>query len=133
MGPWRAESPHFWPGEWRYFLRNTQKLTAIPPALAQESAIEYAFGIANRAQLSPDELELQERREMFIQDQRGALEKAAMEGQARGEAKVRQEAEALARQKTLDAAKNLKALGLGDEQIARALGLSLAEVAQLQQ
>lgn len=83
----------------------------------QEVAIEHAFDIANRAQMSEEEWELQERREMFIQDQRGIREKGLLDGEVIG-----------AHKKALDAAKNLKAMGMADEQIAQALGLSLADV-----
>ena len=108
--------------KWCYFLRYARKLNNIPVTLGQEGAIEHAFNIANRAQMSEDELELQERREMFIQDQRGMIEKASEDGQARGEAIG-------ARKKALSAATNFKALGLSNEQIALALGLSSEEVA----
>lgn len=70
--------------KWCYFLRYAKRLHAIPAALAGEKAIEHAFLIANRAQLSPEELELQERREMFIQDQRGMREKALQDGKLQG-------------------------------------------------
>ena len=110
--------------KWCYFLRYARKLNNIPVTLGQEGAIEHAFNIANRAQMSEDELELQERREMFIQDQRGMIEKASEDGQARGEAIG-------ARKKALSAARNFKALGLSNEQIALALGLSSEEVANL--
>lgn len=108
--------------KWCYFLRNAKKLQDIPPTLGQESAIGHAFAIANRAQLSPEELEQQERREMFLQDQRGVIEKAQEDGEARGKVLGRQEAEQQARADKLAAARNLKAMGLADAQIAVALG-----------
>jgi predicted transposase/invertase (TIGR01784 family) len=118
--------------KWCYFLRYARKLTNIPVALGREGAIEHAFTIANRAQMSEEELELQERREMFIQDQRGMMEKASEDGQAKGEIIGQAKGEAIgARKKALDAARNFKALGLGNEQIALALGLSLEEVTNL--
>ena len=72
--------------KWCFFLRYAQNLSAVPHVLAQEDAIEHAFTIANRASLSEEESELQDRREMYIQDQRGALEKALMDGAAIGQA-----------------------------------------------
>ena len=99
--------------KWCYFLRYAQDMNDIPEVLVQEEAIEHAFDIANRAQMSEEEWELQERREMFIQDQRGIREKGLLDGEAIG-----------AHKKALDAAKNLKAMGMADEQIAQALGLA---------
>ena len=110
--------------KWLYFLRFAKRLRNIPGGLAQEQAIEHAFRIANRAQLSPEELEAQERREIYIQDQRGALARASQEGEARGEVKGRQ-AQAVA------IAQNLRVLGLSDEKIAEATGLSLSQLQKL--
>ncbi len=70
--------------KWCYFLRYAQSVAFVPAVLAQEPPIGHAFTIANRASLSEDELEMQEKREMFIQDQRGALEKAILDGEAVG-------------------------------------------------
>lgn len=126
--------------KWCFFLRYAQNLSAVPRVLAQEDAIEHAFTIANRASLSEEESELQDRREMYIQDQRGALEKALIDGTAIGQAKGEAIGEARGKakgieegayQKAISAAKNLKAMGLSDEQVAQAVGLTLAEVADL--
>jgi len=43
-----------------------------------------AFGIANKAALTPEELDDQERREIFIQDQRGAIMLAEQRAMERG-------------------------------------------------
>ena len=126
--------------KWCFFLRYAQNLSAVPRVLAQEDAIEHAFTIANRASLSEEESELQDRREMYIQDQRGALEKALIDGTAIGQAKGEAIGEARGKakgieegayQKAISAAKNLKAMGLSDQQVAQAVGLTLAEVADL--
>jgi predicted transposase/invertase (TIGR01784 family) len=134
--------------KWCYFLRYAQDVAAVPGVLAQEPPIEHAFVIANRASLSEEELDMQERREMFIQDQRGALEKAVHDGKALGleEGKVLglEEGKVLgleqgkvlgmeqgARTKAIDIAQNMKALGIGNEQIAQLTGLSADEVAKL--
>ncbi len=83
---------------------------------------------------------MQEKREMFIQDQRGALEKAILDGEAVGVKKGKvlglEEGKVLgmeqgARTKAFAIAQTMKASGLGNEQIAQFTGLSLAEVARL--
>ncbi len=150
--------------KWCYFLRYAQSVGVVPAVLAQEPPIEHAFVIANRASLSEEELEMQEKREMFIQDQRGALEKATIVGKGLGieegkvlgieegkvlgieEGKVLgiEEGKVLGIEagkvlgkeegehtKALAIAQNMKAAGLGDEQIAQFTGLSLADVAKL--
>lgn len=114
--------------KWCYFLRHATSLRDIPPVLAQEQAIDHAFSIANRAQLSPEELELQERREIYLQDQRGAQEYAMKKGHSEGRAEGLAEGEAMASQKI---AKNMKALGMPDQQIAALTGLSLEEISRL--
>ena len=72
-----AELPKFDKGErelatvldrWFYFLKTAGDLTAIPGALQGEPAIVHAFEIANKCGLSPEELDAQERREIFIQE-----------------------------------------------------------------
>ncbi len=134
--------------KWCYFLRHAQNCDHVPEILAREAAIDHAFSIANRAQLSEKEQKMQERREMYIQDQRGAIEKALLDGETRGMEKGiekgielglekgkeqgRQEGEATgAHKKAMEAAKNLKSLGLSNEQICTALGLSMDEVMKL--
>lgn len=102
--------------KWCYFLRYAQALNTIPSTLAKEPAIGHAFEIANRSQLSREESEAQEKREMFIQDRRGEVAKALEEGKAEGKAEV---------------ARNLKAANFSLEQIAQATGFSLVEIANL--
>ena len=70
--------------KWFFFLRHAADLTAIPETLGSQAEIRHAFEIANKAGLSPEELEDQERREIFIQDQRGALELARRVGLEEG-------------------------------------------------
>ncbi|MBI4742510.1 MAG: Rpn family recombination-promoting nuclease/putative transposase [Betaproteobacteria bacterium] len=71
---------------WLYFLKYADDLRAVPANLSLDPAILHAFEIANKAALTPEELDDQERREMFIQDQRGALTKALEIGEAKGRA-----------------------------------------------
>jgi len=50
---------------WFYFLRQAGDLEAIPAVLQAEPAILEAFEIANKAGLTPEKLDAQERREIF--------------------------------------------------------------------
>ncbi len=70
--------------KWFFFLKHAAALKAVPAPLRREPAIAKAFKIANKAGLSRAELNDQERREMFIQDQRGALDLAEQRGLRKG-------------------------------------------------
>ena len=58
---------------WVYFIKNAPELEEIPDILASVPEIRTAFNIANRSALSLKELEGLEKREMFFEDQRGAV------------------------------------------------------------
>ena len=129
--------------KWLYFLRRAPDLEVIPDAMEAVPEIKEAFVLANIANMSREELELQERKMMFIMDQRGAVMKAEKEGLAKGleqglakgleqglakglEQGLAQGREEMAR----EIARRL--LGqLSDQQIADITGLSLAEIAAL--
>jgi len=70
--------------KWFYFLRCAADLRAIPKRFSDDAAITHAFDIANKAGLNPEELEDQERREIYIHDQRGALSLAQRQGIEQG-------------------------------------------------
>ena len=69
---------------WVYFLKNAPELDEIPDKLASVPEIQTAFNIANRSSLSLKELEALEKREMFFEDQRGAVIKGIQEGRQEG-------------------------------------------------
>ncbi|MBF0177695.1 MAG: Rpn family recombination-promoting nuclease/putative transposase [Magnetococcales bacterium] len=70
--------------KWFYFLKHAGDLQVVPKILADEPAIKKAFEIANKAGLTPEELDDQERREIFIQDQRGVALHAEQRGRQEG-------------------------------------------------
>jgi predicted transposase/invertase (TIGR01784 family) len=110
--------------KWLFFLNNARKLQNIPATMDTIPEIKKAFYIANQANLTLDELEDQEKSEIFIQDQRGAITKATKESLEQG----RQEGQ---RQKAYEIAK--KMLGNFDEQaIADMTGLTLEDLRSLQ-
>lgn len=59
------------------FDERSEKFASVP-------AIQTAFAIANRANLTLDELQELEKREMFFEDQRGAITKSFQEGRQEG-------------------------------------------------
>ncbi|MEG4395708.1 Rpn family recombination-promoting nuclease/putative transposase [Microcoleus sp. BROC3] len=70
--------------KWIYFMKTAQILRSVPEELGNVPELRQAFAIANEANLDPDELEDLERREIFIQDQRGAITKATRIGIEQG-------------------------------------------------
>ncbi len=66
--------------KWIYFMKNTNQLEAVPETMEIVPEIGKALRIANQANLSPEELEDLEKREMFIEDQQGAIIKGRQEG-----------------------------------------------------
>jgi len=121
--------------KWLYFLNNARKLRDVPDSMENIPEFQKAFYIANQANLSLDELEDQEKSEIFIQDQKGAIAKAISqsleEGRQQGMQEGRQEGlQEGAKQKTYEIARKL--LGVIDEpMIAQMTGLSLDELRSL--
>ena len=62
--------------KWLFFLRSAPDLQMIPEAMDAVPEIREAFQIANEAKLSAEELNIQERKMIFIMDQRSAIVKA---------------------------------------------------------
>jgi len=114
---------------WFYFLKTAGSLVAVPKTLESNPAIQHAFSIANKAGMTREELDDQERREIFIQDQRGALSLAKKEGLKEGMEKGREEGEYKA---TLSIARSLLAV-LDDQAIADVTGLSMTLIAELRE
>lgn len=56
----------------------------MPASIKNVSAIQRAFAVANQSNLSREELEDLENREMFIHDQRNAIVKGTKQGLAEG-------------------------------------------------
>ncbi|MEG3895542.1 MULTISPECIES: Rpn family recombination-promoting nuclease/putative transposase [unclassified Microcoleus] len=69
---------------WVYFIKNAPNLDEIPDILASVPEIQTAFNIANRSTLNLEELASLEKREMFFEDQRGAVIKGMQEGRQEG-------------------------------------------------
>ena len=56
--------------KWLYFLRSAPDLQMIPEKMEAVPEIEEAFQIANQANMTDEELDIQERKMFFILDQR---------------------------------------------------------------
>ncbi len=116
---------------WFYFLRHASDLKAVPKTLDTEPALRHALKIANRAGLSQEELDIQEKREMFIRDQRAALTLAWSQGQEQGLKQGREEGREQGEQTArLNIARQLPA-AMDDAGMAAATGLGIDVIRQL--
>jgi len=106
---------------WIYFMQYARILTSVPEEMDSIPEIHKAFDIANQVNLSLDEVEDMERRELFIYDQQGAILKASQSGRAAG---MRSKAIAIARQLPSR---------LDDATISQITGLSLEDVQNLRE
>jgi predicted transposase/invertase (TIGR01784 family) len=68
--------------KWLYFIKNSENLDVIPKNL--DKTISKAYNIANTANYTIDELELQVKRKEFIYIQKNSVEKAKREGRIEG-------------------------------------------------
>jgi predicted transposase/invertase (TIGR01784 family) len=68
--------------KWLYFIKNAGSLEYVPKNLSQE--IEKAYQIANEANFSEEELELQHKKRDWIDIQKSALELASKTGRKEG-------------------------------------------------
>jgi len=113
---------------WFYFLKYASDLTVIPKSFEADPAIVHAFEIANKASLSAEELDDQERREMFIQDQRGVIELALDRGFDKGRKEGQEEGDHDAR---VSIATALFDIIDDDTVIAEKTGLSVKQIQML--
>jgi predicted transposase/invertase (TIGR01784 family) len=109
--------------KWLFFLRSASQLEVVPPILDGIPALHAAFEVAQQSRLSPKELEILEKRQMFLHDNRNAIRYAEQKGEQRGEAKGE-------RRKALEIAQQLLDV-LDIEAIAQKTGLAIAEIEQL--
>jgi predicted transposase/invertase (TIGR01784 family) len=104
---------------WLYFMKTAKKLDSIPPSMEKITEINRAFQVAKEANLTPEELEELQQREIFIQDQFNAVKLARRLALEEGR-----------EQKQMEIAKQLLNI-LDDETISRTTGLSIEEVKKL--
>jgi len=111
--------------KWIYFLKNAKSLEVVPEQMGEVQAIKKAFEVANRADLTREELEDLEHQEIYIQDQRNAITKAVKQA-------VSQAVSQAMKEKALEIAKGLLDV-LDEATIAQTTGLSMEEIQKLKQ
>lgn len=113
--------------KWIYFFKSARSLAAVPETMARVPEIQKAFEIANQANLSREELEDLQRREIYIHDQRNAITKAVRQGLEQGLEQGRAKG---IREGIVEIAKRLLDV-LDEETISQKTGLSIEEIQRL--
>jgi predicted transposase/invertase (TIGR01784 family) len=117
--------------KWLYFLRHAKDLSVVPPNLKKVKEINKAFETAKEANLTKKELDIQERKEIFIHDQRNAIVKATKIGLEQGRKQGRKQGREEGREEgVIMVAINLLDV-LDDETISKKTGLSVEQVKEL--
>jgi len=124
--------------KWLYFIKNAGNLDYIPKNLNQE--LEKAFNIANEANLSEEELELQHKKKDFIYIQKSSIEFATKTGMEQGlekglqqglEQGLQQGLEQGEWNKTLNIIQNANRMGLPMQAIIELTGLDEEKISAL--
>ncbi len=125
--------------KWLYFFRHVSQLADIPPSL-QEQIFEEAFRIAEIAQFTRAEYNSYEASLKYYRDNQNTFDFAVQEAQKKGEERGKEIGKELGRAEEREAslareqaerltiARNLKALGIAPEDIAKATGLNAAQI-----
>lgn len=69
---------------WIYFLKQAESLEVVPQSWQDSPVFERAFQIAELSNLNREELDIFERKQMFLQDSRNAVLKGVEQGIAQG-------------------------------------------------
>ena len=109
--------------KWLYALKNLYKLTQRPKELC-DKVFDRLFEEAEIAKFTPQEMREYETSKMAYRDIKNSVDTAKREGLAEG-------IEIGMNQKAQDIAKNMLAMGLSAEQVARATQLSLEIIKNL--
>lgn len=104
--------------QWIYFIKNAGSLDYIPKNL--EAELEKAFNIANEANLSEEELELQHKKKEWIDIQKSSIEQASKAGLLQGLQQGLEQGESNAKVKVV---LNAHHLGLPMQTISQLTGL----------
>ncbi|MEO1635794.1 MAG: Rpn family recombination-promoting nuclease/putative transposase [Cyanobacteria bacterium J06631_9] len=107
--------------KWLFFLKAADELQAVPSSLEEISEIQEAFEVARQSKLTPEEMEVFEKRQMALHDYHNAVLLGKMQGEREGERKAQ-----------VQIARSLLEI-LPAEVISQKTGLSLKEIEALQQ
>jgi predicted transposase/invertase (TIGR01784 family) len=115
--------------KWIYFIQHAGDLDYIPETLKEQPCIEDAFDRVNEGAMSDEELEIQIKRQIFIQDQIGAMSLAMKQGIQQG---IQQGIEQGKLAEKLAIARNLLDV-LDNQTIALKIGLTAEQIESLRE
>ena len=115
--------------KWIYFIQHAGDLDYIPETLKEQPCIEDAFDRVNEGAMSDEELEIQIKRQIFIQDQIGAMSLAMKQGIQQG---IQQGIEQGKLEEKLAIARNLLDV-LDNQTIALKIGLTAEQIESLRE
>ncbi|MGE5343051.1 MAG: Rpn family recombination-promoting nuclease/putative transposase [Candidatus Omnitrophota bacterium] len=102
--------------KWIYFVKNAVNLEMIPKEMEEPKEIREAFEVANQFGWTKDELEVYDYVGMHIQDERGRVIQAKIEG---------------GKEKTKEIAKGMREEGIDVDMISKITGLTNEEILKL--
>ncbi|MEB3884255.1 Rpn family recombination-promoting nuclease/putative transposase [Lyngbya sp. CCY1209] len=125
--------------KWIYFLKEAGSLEIIPENLNEPATLERAFQIAQLSLLSREELDIFERKQLFLQDSRNAILKAEQDALQQGMQRGIQQGLQQGLQEGLQQGEKQKAEAIARslldilpiETISQTTGLSVEEIRQL--
>ncbi len=131
--------------KWIYFIKNAGGLEYTPKRLTEDAEIKKAFEIANIANMSREEFDVQWKQRDFILCQKGLSEFALKQGMEQGIEQGREEGkkegkkegleqgmEAGEKKKAIEIAKTLLSFGNNIERVSIITGLTIEEIAAVQ-
>ena len=110
--------------KWVYFIKHTRHLDHVPAKL-DEPTFRKAFELANRANMTPKELENYEDSVMVMLDERGRIDGAFERGEKKGEKKGE-------KNKAREIARSMRQDGADTALIAKWTGLAIEEIEKLE-
>lgn len=113
--------------KWVYFIKHTGRLDHVPAKL-DAPAFRKAFELANRANMTPMELENYEGSIMAMLDERGRIDGAFEKGEKKGKKEGREEGE---QNKAREIARSMRQKDMGSVLIAELTGLKVEEIEKL--
>ncbi len=120
----------------KYFIKNAGGLEYTPSRLTEDAEIQKAFEIANTANMSREELDVQWKQHDFILCQKGSIEFALKQGREEGREEGKKEGieqgmEQGRKEKAIEMAKSLLILKIDIEKILAVTGLTVDEVEKI--
>ncbi|MFK5975561.1 MAG: Rpn family recombination-promoting nuclease/putative transposase [Sulfurovum sp.] len=114
--------------KWLYFIKHSEDLSVVPKDINKN--IKDAYEIANTANYTIDELELQRKRKEFIYIQRNSIEKAKRDGHTQGHREGVKEGreEAIKETNIKNAVMMIKEFNLSMKEVSTKFNISIDEL-----